>query len=252
MKKLVKTIVPVGVYVLGLFTSLFIGYFQDLVTKLGILLVGVVLSLTISYYNNYKPAVDVEQKRLRNFLNTFLYPRLNQKYRVALGNLYGEELSQDEIDEIVDDVRINLMLYERRYTLLWRESRKILPWQKSLQIDFCHGDYSEAEKKIKWRPDEGCCGKALDGRDSVAADLDTSTKNAYNMTEEQQAIAGEPLGSVLSIPIYEQEKGKETFDKQPTAILNIDSEYCLEKTRLNEKKIEEPLINTAQGVGVFL
>lgn len=258
MKRGLRSALVIGFYMLGLVTSLFVGYVGNLAMKVGLLLAGLGLAAGFSYQEHYKPAVRANRKLLRELFEIVLFPRLRQIYRRELADVAGDEFDAEELDEIADDIRINLMVYRRRDYLPWRNDRKLLPWQKSMRIDFCDGDYNEAERELKWRGGEGCCGTALEESDVVYGDLCSSHGDEWGLSSKQQKIANEELGSVLSIPIYRQkqtddvsEVGDET-DGEVVGILNLDTQHCLEETKFDEKAIESVLIKRAQYIGLFL
>lgn len=258
MRAGVKSALVVGFYLLGLFTSLFIGPLSNIVVRAGTLLAGLVIAVTFSYKEYFKPAVKADRELLQELFGNVLFPRLRQIYRQELAQNFGEELSTDEIDEIADSLGINLMLYRHRDLFPWRNHRKLLPWQKSMQMDFRDGTYSEAEAELKWRKGEGCCGTALEERNLIYADLCNSNRDAWDLSSKQQEIANERLGSVLSIPIYRQREAQSESeaaserDAQVVGILNIDSEHCLKETKLDEKTIESALAKPAQYIGLFV
>lgn len=253
-----RSALVIGFYMLGLFTSLFVGFVGNVLLRVGVLLAGLVLAVAFSYKRYYQPAVNADRRLLHELFDLVLFPRLRQIYRGKLAEIAGDEFESAELDEIVDGVRINLMVYRRRDLVPWRNDRKLLPWQKSMQIDFSEGEYNEAECELKWREGEGCCGTALEESDLIYGDLCNSHDGEWGLSSKQEKIANEELGSVLSIPVYRQKETDSVAevddgsDTQVVGILNVDSEHCLDETKFDEKAIQSALAKPAQYIGLFL
>lgn len=253
-----RSVLVVGFYMLGLFTSLFIGYSGGVILRGGVLLAGFILAVGFSYKRYYQPAVSADQKLLRELSDLVLFPRLRQIYRRKLAELAEDDFEATELNQIADDIRINLMVYRRRDLLPWRNDRKLLPWQKSMQIDFSEGEYNEAECELKWREGEGCCGTALEESEPVYGDLSDSHANEWGLSPKQEKIANENLGSVLSIQVYRHRETDSVSEVdndsngEVVAILNLDSEDSLEETKFDEKVIQSELAKPAQYIGFFL
>lgn len=251
----------VGSYLLTMVVGLFSNTFQNAVSKFAVLGMGLVLSLGMFYSKHYRPIVAVDRAKLEKFCEVFLFPRLRQAYIHRLGKALREEHGnssrakiQAKQRQVLNGLRINVMLYRRRDFMPWGGPdwvAKFKPWQKSLMIEFTAGVYEDAEKNLKWREGIGCCGHAASG-DAYAGDIRNEDPERWDVPPTYQESLPDGLGSVLSIPIHKQTRGKDDERGPLVAVLNIDSDQCLEETYFEEEHVIEPLVKRASFLGVFL
>ena len=151
-------------------------------------------------------------------LNTFIFPRIEQEAKRALP------------DEAVSEFLFNVMLYRYRDRIPSGE-RKLYPFHKSSKIEFYDGDYEQTgEVDVKWRPDEGLCGKALSSNKMFVQKLDFQHREKWDMTREQFGLT-ENVGSVISIPVYaDEDEDKES----PIGVLNLDTEEEVDEEKLQQ------------------
>lgn len=203
-------------YVFGIVISVAVVHATEVWQQTALVVVGLVLSGGVYRYESVRQRRKVAENKLEPLLEDILLPEVVEAYE----------------DRVVDppDVRANVMFLRRRDLLPLGNSRKLWPWQKSLQVDFAVGDYSDFEETdLKWAVDEGACGTAIEYNRMVNSDLEEVEIHEWDMTTKQ-LNATRHLGSVLSIPIYTPEDEQKN---RPVGVLNLDSEAHLDETEFN-------------------
>lgn len=193
---------------------------EDLSSVHRFFVIGVALLLAgcVYYFGPERRIRQASDSKARRMLNTFIFPKIEQKAKRALP------------DGAASEFRFNVMLYRYRDRIPNSE-RKLYPFHKSLKIEFYDGDYEQTgEVGVKWRPDEGLCGKALSSNKMFVQKLDFQHREEWNMTREQFGLTGD-VGSVISIPVYADEDEEK---ESAIGVLNLDT-----KQEIDEEKLQQ-------------
>ena len=218
----------------GIIATILATFADSLSAKALILLGALVVGATGYYFDTVRGARKRTKEQLRPPIEEIILPMMISKYK----ELHGGD---------PPEIRVNIMLLEHRDFPIPAGERKLLPWKRSLQIDFSYGDY-DSEHHIKWGVDEGVCGTVIEYNTAIDSDLNDVEIHEWDMTEKQLRET-EHLGSVLSIPIYRQDDEKK---KNPIGVVNFDSEANLDETRFSDSELKERLKRYASYVGRML
>lgn len=114
---------------------------------------------------------------------------------------------------------------------------------KIIYVDYPQ-DYYQEEFKRDWHAGEGKCGEAWETKEQVvyAADIESEKTRFTNMDMSEPFATG--IQSVLSTPIVYQDKR--------IGVLNVDSLFGCEKTKLHQDSVSELCQDGARDLGKLL
>lgn len=234
VKRGVRRLTGLSYYVFGILVSVIAANIQSLWGQSAVVVVGIVLAGGAYYFDSVRQHRRLTDAKLEPLLCDLIFPMIETEY----------ERRVDHPPEI----RVNVMLLRRRDRFPFGNTRKLWPWQRSLEVDFAHGEYGDSnEDGIKWAIDEGVCGTAIEYNRMIWSDLEDVEVHEWDMTQNQ-LNATRHLGSVLSIPIHVPE---DESKNHPVGVLNIDSPENLQRTQF-DRDLGKELKRYANYIGTLV
>lgn len=221
--------------VVAAFSSQFGGVILNLFVVLGVILAGV----GVSYYE---------------YANTRIQPASDELQAVLEGQVLDRLIADyNELHSTPPEIRANVMLLRRRNWKLWQGTRRVSPWEQTMQIEASNGDYnSTGESSLEWRRHEGVAGAGINKRaNEVWTNLDhdePDPRAQWNLTDRQYDRTSH-LNSVLSVPIYLPSDEEKT---NPVGVLNLDSQAQESETEFDTERVRETAIYYANVIGAIV
>lgn len=210
-------------YVLSIFVSLYASQLGEL-TRAAVLGAGFALSSVLFYFQFYAPLIRVQESDRARLVSELL-PAIEGKYRDAWAGDYR--------------LRISVMKARRRYPG---------SGPGSLKIDYCQGEYTEAEREQVFRLGEGCCGIALRDALQCVYDREDIPAPARSLSATQREVTAH-LASILSTPVFRR---SDVIGSRPVAIFNLDSPDPLKVTGFDRLPNQLLVRSFAEIIGALL
>jgi hypothetical protein len=201
-------------------------------SRLRILLVITVLFILRAIYMAFpalatKGAVRDREAVITSYLGRFLseYYRMVRRKRLAAGHPADPT------------VRVNVMLPTKRIRVLWPASLRIY-------YTYCPTGvlYTDEEKTLRWKKDEGTCGWAWNRKDVTIFDARKQALKipSTRLSTKQRAVV-DAVKSTLSIPIWHRDT--------VVGVLNLDSKATVGYTFLDNQDVVDLAVGCAIELG---